>query len=117
MKKFLSIIFLIILIIALLGVGFHKYRSNFNTKKWIEDPSKRVNIVDDLISNYKLMGMSKTEVMKLLREPTEEAYFKEENNIVYYLGNERGFISIDSEWLVLHFDEQGKVNKYQILTD
>ena len=42
--------------------------------------------------------------MKLLGDATNTDYFKEDNNVVYYLGDERGFISIDSEWLVITFD-------------
>lgn len=42
--------------------------------------------------------------MELLGDETNTDYFKEVNNIVYYLGDERGFISIDSEWLVIMFD-------------
>lgn len=61
--------------------------------------------------------MNKEEVFELLGEPTETAYFKEPNNIVYYLGPERGFMSIDSEWLVIWLDEQDRVVEYKILRD
>jgi hypothetical protein len=30
---------------------------------------------------------------------------------------ERGFISIDSEWLVVRFDTAGKVSEYRIVRD
>ncbi|WP_280528568.1 hypothetical protein [Tissierella praeacuta] len=36
-----------------------------------------------------------------------------ENNFVYYLGDERGLISIASEWLIVKFSD-GIVNKIQI---
>jgi hypothetical protein len=36
----------------------------------------------------------------LLGEPPKTEYFKE-FDLVYYLGPERGFMGIDSEWLVL----------------
>lgn len=45
-----------------------------------------------------------THRVELLGDETNTDYFKEVNNIVYYLGDERGFISIDSEWLVIMFD-------------
>ena len=61
--------------------------------------------------------MTKDEVISLLGTPPETEYFKSHNNIVYYLGFERGLISIDSEWLVIDFDDNEKVNKYQVLTD
>ena len=36
--------------------------------------------------------------------------------MVYYLGDERGFISIDSEWLIIHFVDD-VVNEYDIVID
>lgn len=54
--------------------------------------------------SYQLNDMIKEEIIQLLGEPTEPAYFVEPNNIVYYLEPERGFMSIDSEWLVIWFD-------------
>lgn len=73
-------------------------------------------MVDDLLSNNQLIGQSKKEVITLLGKDDGE-YFKDEDNFVYYLGNERGLISIDSEWLVITFDEGEKVSEYEILTD
>ncbi|QGQ45941.1 hypothetical protein [Metabacillus sediminilitoris] len=57
-------------------------------------------MVDDLMNDFELNGKTKEEVMSLLGAPSETEYFKEENNMVYYLGYERGLVSIDSEWLV-----------------
>ncbi len=36
---------------------------------------------------------------------------------LYYLGNERGFIPIDSEYLVLQFDKDGRVIEYKVQRD
>ncbi|UHA58640.1 outer membrane protein assembly factor BamE [Metabacillus litoralis] len=79
--------------------------------------SERVYIVDDLLSTYNLKGMTKREVITLLGPPTDTEYFKNEKNIVYYLGDERGVISIDSEWLVIDFDKHEKVTDYVVRTD
>ena len=49
-------------------------------------------------------------------EPDKTEYFKEWD-LVYWLGPERGFISIDSEWLVFRFDGQKKVTDYKIMRD
>ena len=73
-------------------------------------------MVDDLLNHYSLEGLSRSEIMNLLGNETEGAYFKEVDNMVYYLGNERGFISIDSEWLIIHFVDN-VVNGYDIVTD
>lgn len=50
------------------------------------------------------------------RKVTETSYSDAPNRSVYYLGNERGFISIDSEWLVFDYNEKGVVTNVQIST-
>jgi outer membrane protein assembly factor BamE (lipoprotein component of BamABCDE complex) len=80
-------------------------------------PAERVCMVDDLLNEYKLVGKTKDGVSTLLGTPTATEYFKNENNIVYYLGDERELISIDSEWLVISFNSNQKVIKYEIHTD
>ena len=37
--------------------------------------------------------------------------------MVYWLGDERGYMSIDSEWLVVRLDGEGKVAEYRIVRD
>ncbi len=98
-------------------LGFNEYKSNFSTERWLNKPEERVYMVDDLLEHYKLNGMTSEEVDKLLGNPTQTEYFKEENNIVYYLGDERGLISIDSEWLILFFNDKNEVIKYSLKTD
>ncbi|MGP7816764.1 hypothetical protein [Niallia sp. 01092] len=98
-------------------LGVNEYKSNFSVKKWLINESERVYMVDDLLNEYELIGMTKKEVSTLLGPTEADDYFKEENNIVYYLGNERSLISIDSEWLVITFDENKKVVKYEVVTD
>ncbi|MBS1999377.1 MAG: hypothetical protein JSS86_23785, partial [Cyanobacteria bacterium SZAS LIN-2] len=64
----------------------------------------RLNMVDDLLSKNKLVGMSRADVEKLIGKPPPTEYFSE-YQYVYWLGPERGFISIDSEWLALKFKD------------
>ena len=89
----------------------------FNPEIWVNKPAERVDMIDSLFSEVELKGKTKTEIKKLLGEEEEKAYFKESNNLVYYLGDERSFISIDSEWLVLWFDDKDRVTDYEIKTD
>jgi hypothetical protein len=89
----------------------------FNQEKWVNKPSERVDMIDSMLSEVELKGKTKTEIIKLLGVEEEKAYFKEPNNLVYYLGEERGFVSIDSEWLVLWFDDKGRVTDCEIKTD
>lgn len=88
----------------------------FSSESWQKHPEKRVDMVDDLLSKYELMGMTKEEVITLLGQSTDTEYFKTENNMAYYLGPERGLISIDSEWLVLEMQDN-HISKVNILRD
>jgi len=113
----ISILSFIPVIYCVVILGVNEYKSNFTTERWLNNPGERVYLIDDLLNEYKLIDKTKTEVHTLLGSPTETEYFKDENNIVYHLGNERGLISIDSEWLIIWFNDNEKVTKYEIVTD
>ncbi|ALC84030.1 MULTISPECIES: outer membrane protein assembly factor BamE domain-containing protein [Bacillus] len=98
-------------------LGVNEYRSNFTVEKWVDHENERVYMIDDFFNTYDLIGMEKDEVNSLLGKPTVTEYFKEDDNIVYYLGDERGLIRIDSEWLVLRFNDEEQVVNYEIRTD
>jgi hypothetical protein len=78
--------------------------------------SVRLRMADDLVENKKLIGLTRQEVVARLGEPPKTEYFKE-FDMVYYLGPERGFISIDSEWLVLKLGPDGRVIRATIAND
>ncbi|MED4531245.1 outer membrane protein assembly factor BamE domain-containing protein [Metabacillus fastidiosus] len=115
--KVITILGSLPLLICIIMLTVNEYKSMFTTEKWLNNISGRVYMVDDLLNDYDLNGKTKKEVTNLLGTPTETEYFKTENNIVYYLGDERGLISIDSEWLVIEFDDNEKVKKYMVVTD
>ena len=78
--------------------------------------SLRHRIADGFILTERLIGVQKKDVQKLLGIPPETGYFKKWD-LVYYLGQERGFLGIDSEWLVLKIDENNKVVETRIVSD
>ena len=80
------------------------------------DQSK-LDALINLLEDYEIVGMQKADVVELLgNDNTDYGYFNEENRLVYYLGAERGLISIDSEWLILDFANEIVVDCY-ITTD
>ena len=90
---------------------------SFSTSKWELYPDERTKIVDDLLLRYDLIGMHESEILALLgNHDNDSGYFSSENRFVYRLGMERGFISIDSEWLIIDFAD-GVVEGYFITTD
>lgn len=76
----------------------------------------RLEMADHLIAHGTLEGRTRSEIVDLLGEPPPTGYFRDWD-LVYWLGPERGFISIDSEWLVIRFDENDRVADNKIARD
>jgi hypothetical protein len=97
-------------------------RIPFNSATWISTPatfdhnSVRQRMVDDLLRSKALNGLTRLEVTALLGPPDKTIYFAG-NDFVYMVGRERGFIEIDSEWLIIKLDAAGKVGKARLATD
>ncbi|PEX94914.1 hypothetical protein CN465_14735 [Bacillus cereus] len=108
---------LIPLIVCTLQLSLNKYTSNFNQDRWLNDEEKRVYMIDDLLKRHKLIGKSNEEIIKLLGSPTKTSSLKTGITTLYYLGNERSFIPIDSECLVLQLDKDGRVIEYKVQRD
>ena len=83
---------------------------------WSDPLHRRHRIADWLVLSDRLIGHSREDAVTLLGEPPPTEYFKEWD-MVYLLGAERGFISIDSEWLVLRLDDRRVVREARIVGD
>ena len=106
----------LLLVVIIAGITY-QYRRSFSTSKWENNPEERTKIVDDLLSDHELIGMQESDIIELLGENNNDyGYFNKPDRYVYYLGPERGLISIDSEWLILDFAD-GVVVDYDITTD
>jgi outer membrane protein assembly factor BamE (lipoprotein component of BamABCDE complex) len=60
-------------------------------------------MVDDLLNRYNLVGMSRAQIVDLLGSSNPKESKQSSSEYIYYLGRERGFISIDDEWLDIKF--------------
>ena len=89
---------------------------NAENYNWNDSKHKRSRIADGLILTKKLYKLPRTEVESLLGRAHETTYFNEWD-MVYQLGSERGFFTIDSEWLVINLDDAGRVKDYRIVRD
>jgi len=123
-KKSVLVLTLAVLVLATISLWFwstHSDRAPFDSVAWkvgeqlAGDRGVRLRMLDDLLRRHKLAGLSRAEVDDLLGPPTETGYFKEYDR-VYWLDPERGFLSIDSEWLALKF-EQDRVVAARIVRD
>jgi hypothetical protein len=95
----------------------------FDRAVWIEGekapPSPeapRLEMGDGLVDSRALLGKTRQEVEAMLGSDTETDKFRN-YDLVYWLGPQRGFMPIDSEWLVLKFDEKGEVSDARIVSD
>jgi hypothetical protein len=77
-------------------------------ENWSDWFKTRHRMADGLLLLNSLQGMHESEVFELLGTPPQTDHFTDWN-LVYPLGQERGFLAIDSEWLVLRTDTEGKV--------
>jgi hypothetical protein len=73
-------------------------------------------MADDLIASKALYNKTREEIVAMLQAPTKTTKFRDWD-MVYYLGNERGFTSIDSEWLVIRLGNDERVRDYTIVRD
>lgn len=99
----------------------------FDSKTWISDNGNnlddylmtpRQKMLRSTIEEY-VQNRTREQVLSALGRPTDTNYFKASGrDLIYYLGPERdSFLGIDSEWLLIWFNEDGKVRKYQITVD
>jgi len=72
-------------------------------------------MVDELLSQYPLRGVTRSEVVGLLGEPTPTDKW-DEWDMIYVLGP-TDYMPIDHEWLVIKLDERNRVSKYRVVQD
>ena len=80
------------------------------------DNHVRLRMVEWLVRSGQLDGLTRSQVVELLGPPDGGPYFGDWD-FVYWLGPERGFMSIDSEWLVLRSGSDGRVAEYRVVGD
>ena len=92
----------------------------FDSQRWklVErsDDYSRLRMIEPLIMSGRLDGVTQPEVIALLGPSDDTNYFKEWD-FVYWLGPERSFMSLDSEWLVIKIGPTGRVVEYRVVSD
>ena len=73
-------------------------------------------MADRIVAWRLLDGKTRIQVTEMLGEPPKTDYFTEWE-MVYWLGPERGFMSIDSEWLLIKFTSDAIVSEYRLARD
>ena len=72
-------------------------------------------MVDTLVVQHPLKGLSRSEVVELLGEPTPTDKW-DDWDMIYVLGPTE-YMPIDHEWLVLNLGEAGRVSDYEVIAD
>lgn len=110
---------IIVLVAAAAGALAFVFQGRaFDKAVWSDrsQEAARLAMADRIVARRLLDGKSRAEVTAMLGDQKEPGFFTDWD-LVYWLGTERGFVGIDSEWLVVRFDANGRVAEYQIVRD
>jgi hypothetical protein len=82
------------------------------------DITPRQKMLGDVVESV-LPGRSRAELEKILGPSLETAYFRSSGrDLIYVLGPQRdSYLAIDSEWLLIWLDKDGRFRRYAIATD
>src|SRR4051812_37435725 len=95
--------------------------ATFIQSQWMDTTMARGKLavrgcmVDDLLDQHELRGMTRVQVVSLIGEP-DTVRDLPEYDLVYWLGPERGLIGTDSEYLVMKLDKTMHVTSVELIT-
>lgn len=106
-------------------IGGWVYGTPFDSTAWkaqdyLEEDygmwTPRLCMIEDLLEAKILDGLTEPEVLSLLGpvEEWETPPVAGEDVLHYFLGPERGFIGLDSEWLIIKLSEDRSVKRYGV---
>lgn len=100
------------------GSDLNKFDSGVWKSVMASTTTARQEMLGDLVTNI-LPGKSETEVIALLGQPVPVLPDHPANEMVFYLGDERGnyWGNIDSEWLIVSFDKNKRYQQFIIHVD
>lgn len=125
-KKIIAAI-IVTLGVSILLYGFIAWPQDtniiFDSEKWlaanseIDIPTTRQRMLNDIRANLLIPDITAQEIEKKLGKSDTATYFQS-YSFVYYLGPEQvSYVGIDSEWLCIKLDDQGKFMSADIRTD
>ena len=92
-----AIVFMVLVSIGLVCANRNQNRP-FDSELWRSEPRLRASMVDDLLQQKQLDGLSMTEVVHMLGPPSHVG----NETHVYWTGSDGG---IDDMWLEIHFHD------------
>ena len=93
----------------------------FDAEQWQVNASQRgtkvrLAMADRIVARKMLWGKTRAQVTEILGKPPATDY-RSDWDLVYWLGPERGFLGIDSEWLVVKLDQNDVVADVKMVHD
>ena len=123
-RKFRVIHLFLILLGAFIMVNWYYWQQAFSIPfakaSWFagindsERPTVRQRMLEDIQSRLVQPGMARTEIITALGNSDTDEYFRE-HDLVYWIGPDPSYI--DSEWLVIDFDEEDKLVSTAVVID
>lgn len=100
-------------------------RRAFDAEAWraahhdLSEPPVRRALVDDLVDSRLLHGLRRDEVLELLGPPADPGFpfGARSADLHWEVGPERGWMSVDSEWLFVTFGDDGRVDRSWLYVD
>lgn len=105
--NYLALVLLILLVVGAGGLLVRQQMARvFTTDKWIEHPQERHLIVQDLLNDHPMVGLTRQEVEDLLgpgeaRETFSGKLHKEQEGDLWVYS--LGVATMDEGWLILYF--------------
>ncbi|NLS25564.1 hypothetical protein S2M10_05320 [Sphingomonas sp. S2M10] len=76
----------------------------------------RAEMMPDFLRRHRLIGLTRQQVEAELGPPTTTEKWRGAD-MVYVLGNDGSMFAIDSEWLLIFLDPNGRVARYRQVAD
>ncbi len=109
---------LLVFLLLINTMGNHFVEKEFSSSIWKADKESRIEMIDDLVSKKIIDDLPVWQTITLLGMPEEDCYFYQSgHDMLYYLGPERSYFSIDSEFLLIWLNDDNFVEKYEIVLD
>lgn len=89
----------------------------FDQQRWqLGEKHDRHAMADRLVSTGELIGQTRAQIEAKLGPPTPTNKWADWD-LIYVLGRERGWMPIDSEWLVIRLDAAGNATECRVVRD
>ena len=102
------------------GLPTGSFAKQFDSSVWLR-PTSSLYANGDITERQKMLGNAiqqvvqngqKSNILAMLGPSDNSGYFSSQGrDLLYCLGPERGFLSIDSEWLLIWLDHRGNVSR------